>query len=86
MQKFINGCENEISKLDNEMEDIHNRIYMLEEYCDKYVPMKIQTAIGNTITPILSPKKKKMVKTMLSDKMQELKQNVATGKQCFYEF
>lgn len=79
-QKFIYNYDSEVSKIDQEMAEVQDKIFILEEYCDKYVPMKIHSTISGTVAPVLSSKKKKLMKSVVSDKMQELKQNIASGK------
>ena len=56
------------NKITNTLEEIEHKIYLLEEYWDKYVPMKIQSSISGTIAPVLSSKKKKLMKSVVSEK------------------
>lgn len=85
LQNFINNCNEVFNNFDEEFAAVNHKIYLLEEYCDKYVPMKIQSTISGTVGPILSSKKKKLIKSVVSDKLDEIKQNIASEKEANIE-
>ena len=43
--------------------------------------MKIQSSISGTIAPVLSAKKKKLMKSVVSEKIDEIKQSIMTQKE-----
>lgn len=59
LDKLSNEFANSHSMLENLIKDNNQKIYYLEEYLDKYMPMKIQSTISGTMAPVLSTKKKK---------------------------
>lgn len=85
LQNFINNCNEVFHNYDEDLAAVNHKIYLLEEYCDKYVPMKIQSTISGTVAPILSSKKKKLIKSVVSDKLDEIKQNIASEKEANIE-
>lgn len=66
---------------DELLSETNHKLYILEEYLDKYMPMKIQSAISGTMGPLLSSKKKKVMDGFVSEKLVQLKSNIANDKQ-----
>ena len=58
---------------------------MIEEYLDKYMPMKIQSTINGAMSPILSPKKKKIMNKVMQNKMEKMKNNILSEKEANIE-
>lgn len=81
MNEVTEGYNIEFGKITKTLEEIEHKIFLLEEYWDKYVPMKIQSSISGTIAPVLSSKKKKLMKSVVSEKIDEIKQSIVTQKE-----
>jgi len=82
-QKFETTVEEQnqiLALLGDRTNNLDHKMYMLEEYWDKYMPMKIQSSISGAITPVLSPKKKKVLEKAMSVKLEEMRNNLVSQK------
>ncbi|CAI2371795.1 unnamed protein product [Moneuplotes crassus] len=79
--EFSNSC----SILEHKVKENTQKIYILEEYLDKYMPMKIQSTISGTMGPVLSSKKQKKLNSMLQTKMQKMTSHIVSDKEANIE-
>lgn len=74
------GFDKTILKLSESLDLAHHKIYLLEEYIEKYMPMKIQSTISGTIAPVLSSKKKKLMEEITNENINSMKSSLSNPK------
>jgi hypothetical protein len=87
--KKIETIKNEnsgvVKSIEHQLSQTNHKLYILEQYCDKYMPIKIQTEISATLAPVLSPKKKLSMQKSVTVKLNQLKNSLVNDRQANLE-